>query len=62
MYYSKCHGKLPLPGIFWFPTNSHAPSVLLLLLMAEGIDGLAKGSVISLSANSSTSLKRLSDL
>ena len=45
MYYSKCHGKLPLPGIFRFPANCHAPSVLLLLLVAEGIDGFAKGSV-----------------
>ena len=45
MYYSKCHGKLPLPGIFRFPVNCHAPSVLLLLLVAEGIDGFAKGSV-----------------
>src|SRR5438552_4343535 len=62
MYYSKCHGKLPLPGIFRFPANCHAPSVLLLLLVAEGFDGFAKGSVILLSANSSTSSKRLSDL
>ena len=45
MYYSKCHGKLPLPGIFRFPANCHAPSVLLLLLVVEGIDGFAKGSV-----------------
>src|SRR6476660_4117490 len=45
MYYSKCHGKLRLPGIFRFPANCHAPSVLLLLLVAEGIDGFAKGSV-----------------
>ena len=45
MYYSKCHGKLPLPGIFRFPANCHAPSVLLLLLVAEGIYGFAKGSV-----------------
>jgi len=45
MYYSKCHGKLPLPGIFRFPADCHAPSVLLLLLVAEGIDGFAKGSV-----------------
>ena len=45
MYYSKCHGELPLPGIFRFPANCHAPSVLLLLLVAEGIDGFAKGSV-----------------
>ena len=45
MYYSKCHGKLPLAGIFRFPANCHAPSVLLLLLVAEGIDGFAKGSV-----------------
>jgi hypothetical protein len=62
MYYSKGHGKLPLPGIFRFPASFHAPSVLFLLLVAEGIDGFAKGSVISLSANSSTSLKRLSDM
>jgi hypothetical protein len=27
MYYSKCHGELPLPGIFRFPANCHAPSV-----------------------------------
>ena len=45
MYYSKCHGKLPLAGIFRFPANCPAPSVLLLLLVAEGIDGFAKGSV-----------------
>ena len=45
MYYSKCHGKLPLPGIFRFPANCHAPSVLLLLLVVEGIDGFVKGSV-----------------
>ncbi len=45
MYYSKCHGELPLPGIFRFSANCHAPSVLLLLLVAEGIDGFAKGSV-----------------
>jgi len=45
MYYSRCHGKLPLPGIFRFPANCHAPSVLLLLLVAEGIDDFAKGSV-----------------
>ena len=30
---------------FRFPANCHAPSVLLLLLVAEGIDGFAKGSV-----------------
>jgi len=45
MYYSRCHGKLPLPGILRFPANCHAPSVLLLLLVAEGIDDFAKGSV-----------------
>ena len=45
MYYSKCHGKLPLPGIFRFPANCHAPSVLLLLLVVEGIYGFAKGRV-----------------
>ena len=45
MYYSKCHGKLLLPGIFRFPANCHAPSVLLLLLVVEGIDGFVKGSV-----------------
>ena len=45
MYYSKCHGKLPLPGIFRFPANCDAPSVLLLLLVAEGIYGFAKRSV-----------------
>ena len=45
MYYSKCHGKLPLPGIFRFPANCHAPSVLLLLLVAQGIDGFTKRSV-----------------
>jgi len=44
-YYYKCHGKLPLPGIFRFPVNCHAPSVLLLLLVAEGINVFAKGSV-----------------
>jgi hypothetical protein len=32
--------NLPLPGIFRFSANCHAPSVLLLLL-----DGFAKGSV-----------------
>jgi hypothetical protein len=37
--------KLPLPGIFRFPANCHAPSVLLLLLIAQAIDGFAKGSV-----------------
>ena len=36
---------MPLPGIFRFPANCHAPSVLLLLLVVEGIDGFAKGSV-----------------
>jgi len=36
---------LPLPGIFRFPANCQAPSVLLLLLVAEGIDVFAKGSV-----------------
>ena len=45
MYYSKCHGRLPLAGIFRFPANCHAPSVLLLLLVAEGIYGFAKRSV-----------------
>jgi hypothetical protein len=45
MYYSKCHGGIAIPGIFRFPANCHAPSVLLLLLVAEGIDGFAKGSV-----------------
>jgi hypothetical protein len=35
MYYSKCHGELPLPGIFRFSANCRAPTVLLLLLVAE---------------------------
>jgi hypothetical protein len=43
IYYSKCHRKLPLPGILSFPANCHAPSVLL--LSVEGIDGFAEGSV-----------------
>ena len=45
MYYSKCHGKLPLPGIFRFPGQLPRALVLLLLLVAEGIAGFAKGSV-----------------
>jgi hypothetical protein len=45
MDYSKCHGELLLPGIFRLPANCHAPSVLLLLVVAEGIDGFAKGSL-----------------
>ena len=53
MYYSKCHGKLPLPGIFRFPANCHAPPVLLLLLAAEASTVLPKEALISLSANSS---------
>ena len=36
---------IAIAGIFRFPANCHAPSVLLLLLVAEGIDGFAKGSV-----------------
>src|SRR5439155_22840213 len=44
MYYSKCHGELPFLAFSGF-RNCHAPSVLLLLLVAEGIDGFAKGSV-----------------
>src|SRR4029453_7242682 len=35
MSYSKCHAKLPLPGVFRFPANCRAPSVLLLLLVAQ---------------------------
>jgi hypothetical protein len=41
--YSKCHRKLPLPGILSFPANCHAHSVLL--VSVEGIDGFAEGSV-----------------
>jgi hypothetical protein len=45
MYYSKCHGELPFLAFSGFGANCHEPSVLLLLLVAEGIDGFAKGSV-----------------
>ena len=31
--------------IFRFPANCHAPSVLLLLVVVQGIDGFAKGTV-----------------
>ena len=43
--HSKCYGQLPFLAFFTFPANCHAPSVLLLLLVAESIDGFAKGIV-----------------
>ena len=62
MYYSKCHGKLPLPGIFSFRPTATRLRFCFCCSWLKASTFLPKEALISLSANSSTSLKRLSDL
>src|SRR4029077_4727322 len=62
MYYSKCHGELPFLAFSGFRPTATRLRFCFCYSWLKASTVLPKEALISLSANSSTSLKRLTDL